>query len=93
MVGRFPLTEGWAGGQGGVWVLGLIRTSAAEQSGLQQGDELLEIDGFPVGERSPFQVASQIQGAVPATPAPSSASSSADGASIQPAPFVTLKVP
>lgn len=46
----------------GVWVLGLIQGSAADQAGLQQGDQLLELDGQPLGGRSPFEVASLLQG-------------------------------
>eukprot|EP00884_Botryococcus_braunii_P007006 jgi/Botrbrau1/16306/Bobra.0066s0074.1 len=83
----FPLPRGRESAQGGVWVLGLIRSSPADRAGLQQGDELLEIDGQAVGDRSPFQVASQIQGA---SPSPSSASSASP--SIMPPPFVDLKV-
>lgn len=48
--------------QDGIWVLGLIRGSAAETAGMRQGDELLEVDGQPVAGRSPFQVAALISG-------------------------------
>ena len=50
-----------AGGEG-VWVLGLIRGSAADAVGLQQGDQLLELDGRQLQRQSPFQVASLLQG-------------------------------
>ncbi|EFN55775.1 hypothetical protein CHLNCDRAFT_145217 [Chlorella variabilis] len=46
----------------GVWVLGLIRGSAADAAGLQQGDQLLELDGAALGGQSPFAVASLLQG-------------------------------
>lgn len=46
----------------GVWVLGLIRGSAAEQAGVNQGDQLLELDGRRLAGRSPFEVASLLQG-------------------------------
>jgi C-terminal processing protease CtpA/Prc len=45
-----------------VWVLGLIRGSAAEQAGVSQGDQLLELDGRRLAGRSPFEVASLLQG-------------------------------
>jgi C-terminal processing protease CtpA/Prc len=48
---------------GGVWVVGLIRGSAAEGAGMRQGDELVLADGAPLAARSPFQVASLLQGA------------------------------
>ena len=45
-----------------MWVLGLIRGSAADAVGLQQGDQLLELDGRQLQGQSPFQVASLLQG-------------------------------
>lgn len=50
-----------AGGEG-VWVLGLIRGSAADEAGLEQGDQLLTLDGSALAGRSPFEVASLLQG-------------------------------
>lgn len=41
-----------------VWVVGIIRGSAAEQGGMRQGDRVLQIGGFPLERRSPFEVAS-----------------------------------
>lgn len=41
-----------------VWVIGLIRGSAAEQGGMRQGDRVLQIGGVPLERRSPFEVAS-----------------------------------
>lgn len=46
----------------GVWVLGLISGSAAEAAGIQQGDQLLELDGQQLAGQSPFAVASLLQG-------------------------------
>ena len=61
-----PLPEGRdvgsaAGGEG-VWVVGLIKGLAADSAGLQQGDQLLELDGQQLQGQSPFQVASLMQG-------------------------------
>lgn len=53
---------GSAAGGEGVWVLGLIRGSAADEAGLEQGDQLLSLDGSPLAGRSPFEVASLLQG-------------------------------
>lgn len=53
---------GSAGSGEGVWVLGLIRGSAADAAGLQQGDQLLSLDGAPLAGRTPFEVASLLQG-------------------------------
>jgi carboxyl-terminal processing protease len=41
-----------------VWVIGIIRGSAAEQGGMRQGDRVLQIGGVPLERRSPFEVAS-----------------------------------
>lgn len=62
-----PLPEGRgvdapASGEG-VWVLGLIKGSAADAAGLQQGDQLLALDGRQLAGSSPFEVASLLQGA------------------------------
>ncbi|KAL4423011.1 hypothetical protein ABPG77_005491 [Micractinium sp. CCAP 211/92] len=50
-----------AGGEG-VWVVGLIKGLAADAAGLQQGDQLLELDGQRLQGQSPFAVASLLQG-------------------------------
>ena len=57
--GRQP---GSAASGEGVWVLGLIRGSAADAAGVQQGDQLLAVDGRPLQGQSPFEVASLLQG-------------------------------
>jgi hypothetical protein len=46
----------------GVWVLGLIRGSAADAAGIRQGDQLLALDGAPLAGQTPFAVASLLQG-------------------------------
>lgn len=43
-------------------MLGLISGSAAEAAGIQQGDQLLELDGQQLAGQSPFAVASLLQG-------------------------------
>lgn len=43
-------------------MLGLISGSAADAAGLQQGDQLLELDGRRLAGQSPFEVASLLQG-------------------------------
>ena len=48
--------------QGGVWVVGTMRGSASVAAGVQQGDELLEIDAQPVQSNTPFQASLQVQG-------------------------------
>lgn len=48
--------------QGGVWVVGTMRGSASVAAGVQQGDELLEIDAQPVHSSTPFQASLQVQG-------------------------------
>lgn len=45
----------------GAWVVGLIRDSAAYVAGVEQGDQLLTIDGTDLLGRSPFEVASLLQ--------------------------------
>ena len=57
--------------QPGLYVLGLINKSAASRAGFEQGDQILEVDGTPIREQSPFQTAALIQGPddAPATPA------------------------
>ena len=46
---------------GGAWVVGLIRASAADDAGIRQGDLIVSIDGKPLEEKSPFEVASLLQ--------------------------------
>jgi len=53
-------TSDGAGGRG-VWVVGLIRGSAAEKAGMEQGDEIISADGSSVLGKSPFAVASLLQ--------------------------------
>lgn len=48
--------------QRGVWVVGILRGSLAEQAGIKQGDQLVMADGAPLGNKSPFEVASLLQG-------------------------------
>ncbi len=48
--------------QPGLYVLGLINSSSASKAGLQQGDQLVAIEGTPVLEQSPFQAAALIAG-------------------------------
>lgn len=46
---------------GGAWVVGLIRDSAADDAGIQQGDLILSIEGQSLDQKSPFEVASLFQ--------------------------------
>lgn len=48
--------------QEGIWVVGMILGSAAQVAGVEQGDQLLQIDSMQVDGQSPFQVASAISG-------------------------------
>ncbi len=43
-------------------MVGLIKGLAADAAGLQQGDQLLELDGQRLQGQSPFAVASLLQG-------------------------------
>ena len=43
-------------------MVGIIKGSAADRVGIQQGDQLLSVDGAPLDTQSPFQAASLIQG-------------------------------
>lgn len=47
---------------GGIYILGLIKGSAADAAGLQQGDQLLEVAGQGLVGQSPFEVASLLSG-------------------------------
>ena len=55
--------------QGGVWVIGMIRGTAAERAGVEQGDQLLAVDGRALDGASPFQAANLLMGAVEEGPA------------------------
>jgi len=46
----------------GIWVMGLLKGSASEQAGIQQGDQILEIDGVPVNGSSSYEAAQMIKG-------------------------------
>jgi carboxyl-terminal processing protease len=46
----------------GVWVVGLIRGSGADTAGIHQGDEIISANGSSVLGKSPFAVASLLQG-------------------------------
>ena len=54
----------FADGAGGAWVVGLIRDSAADDAGMQQGDLILSIEGENLEHKSPFEVASLFQAPV-----------------------------
>ena len=53
-----------AGVQGGVWVIGMIRGTPAERAGVEQGDQLLAVDGRALDGATPFQAANLLMGAV-----------------------------
>lgn len=46
----------------GVWVVGMILGSPAQLAGMEQGDQLLQIDESLVDGQSPFQAATAISG-------------------------------
>lgn len=46
----------------GLWVLGLMKNSAADAVGIEQGDQILEIDGNDVRGTSPFKAAVMMKG-------------------------------
>lgn len=69
----------------GVWVVGLIRGSAAEVAGMRQGDELLAANGDSVAGQSPFSVASSLQD-------PSEASSSTKESAVQDSSTIAVRV-
>ena len=58
-----------AGVQGGVWVIGMIRGTPAERAGVEQGDQLLAVDGRALDGATPFQAANLLMGAVDDGPA------------------------
>ncbi|KAF5826678.1 ClpP/crotonase-like domain-containing protein [Dunaliella salina] len=68
-------------GPTGIFVVGLSKNSPADKVGVEQGDQLLEVDGTSLHDKTPFQVASTIAGADPST-----------SSSAQPNPYVQLKV-
>jgi len=43
-------------------VLGLINQSAAKKAGMEQGDQLLAIDGMELTSQTPFEAAAMVQG-------------------------------
>lgn len=49
-----PLPEGRS--PSGIFVLGVVKSSLSDQAGIEQGDELLSVDGRPMDSLSPFQV-------------------------------------
>ncbi|KAK9837689.1 hypothetical protein WJX74_003090 [Apatococcus lobatus] len=55
-------SEGSASSQGGVWVIGTMRGSPSTAAGVQQGDEVLEIDMQSVWSSTPFQASLLVQG-------------------------------
>ncbi len=46
---------GISGSTGGVYVQGVIRDSAAEKGGLQEGDIIMEMAGFPIDRRGNYE--------------------------------------
>lgn len=48
--------------QEGLWVVGMILGSPAQMAGMEQGDQLLQIDEQQIDGQSPFQAASAISG-------------------------------
>lgn len=48
--------------QEGIWVVGMILGCPAQIAGVEQGDQLLQIDSMQVDGQSPFQAASAISG-------------------------------
>lgn len=67
-----PLPEGRS--SSGVFVLGVIKSSSADQGGISEGDEIIRVDGKLVDKRTPFQTASLIQGVDEDDQEPSSSS-------------------
>lgn len=56
------IPDGRAPEGGGIWVVGLIRGLPAAAAGIEQGDQLLELEGLGLAERTPFEVASLLAG-------------------------------
>ena len=52
-----------------MWVIGMIRGTAAERAGVEQGDQLLAVDGRALDGASPFQAANLLMGALEEGPA------------------------
>ncbi len=77
---------GPGGAGGGVWVIGVVRGSAADAAGARQGDELLAVDGAPLAGRSPFEAASLLAGAAPAEAGAGDLLAAAAAAATAPAP-------
>jgi carboxyl-terminal processing protease len=77
---------GPGGTGGGVWVVGVVRGSAADAAGARQGDELLAVDGAPLAGRSPFEAASLLAGAAPAEAEVGDLIAAAAAAAAAPAP-------
>jgi len=46
----------------GLYVLGLINQSAAKRAGMEQGDQLVAIDGRTLTNETPFEAAALVQG-------------------------------
>ena len=47
-----------------MWVIGMIRGTPAERAGVEQGDQLLAVDGRALDGATPFQAANLLMGAV-----------------------------
>lgn len=56
------LPEGHDESEEGIWVVGMILGSPAQTAGVEQGDQVLQIDSIQVDGQSPFQAASSISG-------------------------------
>ena len=54
--------------EGSLRVVGLVTGSTADVAGIGQGDEIVEVDGSSVLNRSPFEVSSLIQESPVAVP-------------------------
>lgn len=51
-----PLPDGRCVEDGGIWVVGLSKGSASDLAGIEQGDEVLQVEGQDLTAQSPFQV-------------------------------------
>eukprot|EP00892_Ulva_mutabilis_P000861 jgi/Ulvmu1/10776/UM069_0010.1 len=77
-----PLPRGRSPAQGGSWVVGLVKGAAADRAGIRQGDEVVAVDGAPVADLNPFEVATLICTPPPTLPTPPPAATAvADSAS------------